>query len=195
VGTSRDDTELLLSRARGGDESAAREVFDRLYADMRRIAGAMFRGQRPNHTLEPTAVVHEAWLKLAGAERAAALRDRAHALALGARAMRQVLANHARDRAAGKRGGGAARQRVTVSGLGDGEEERALEVAALNEALERLSGLDERQGRIAEMRLLGGLAIEEIAVLLGVSARTVEVDWSMAKRQLRAWLRPEVPPP
>jgi RNA polymerase sigma factor (TIGR02999 family) len=189
VGAPSDDTEALLARARGGDEAAAEALFQRFYADLRRIAGAMFRSQRAGHTLEPTALVHEAFLKMAGAGSRAAWRDRAHALAVGARAMRQVLSNHARDRAAGKRGGGEERRRMTLSGLGEGEG-RAVDAAALHEALDRLAALDDRQGRIAEMRLLGGLTVEEVAALLGVSTRTVEVDWSMAKRLLQGWLSP-----
>lgn len=191
-GKARAETTELIARARQGDGAASDALYERLYGDMRRIAGSLFRSQRNNHTLEPTGVVHEAYLKLVGANSPASWQDRAHALAVGARAMRQVLANHARDRSAAKRGGGSARQRVTVAGIeGDGAS-RALDAAAIHEALERLSALDERQGRIAELRLLAGLPIAEIATLLGVSTRTVEVDWRMAKQQLGAWL--DAPP-
>jgi RNA polymerase sigma factor (TIGR02999 family) len=188
VGTTPGETTRLLERVRGGDEGAAQQVFALLYDDMRRIAGRVFRTQKASHTLEPTALVHEAYLKMAGAGGGAAWRDSAHALAVAARAMRQVLANHARDRAAQKRGGKAPRDRLTLSGVaGNAAETDAVE---FHEALERLTALDERQGRIAEMRLLGGLSTEQIAVLLGVSPRTVELDWRMAKQTLAGWLSP-----
>jgi RNA polymerase sigma factor (TIGR02999 family) len=187
------DTTRLLDRVRAGDADASRALFDRLYADMRRIAGRLFRSQRSDHTLEPTALVHEAYLKMAGAGAEAAWKDGAHALAVAARAMRQVLANHARDRKAEKRGGDLERERVTLAGLEGGPGDGALDVVAFHEALERLQALDERQGRIAEMRLLGGLSTDSIALLLGVSTRTVELDWGMAKSTLRAFLSGDRP--
>lgn len=184
----------LLERVRLGDADAAQAVFALLYEDLHRIAHRVFRSQSGRSTLEPTALVHEAFLKMAGADGAASWKDSAHALAVGARAMRQVLANHARDRIAQKRGGpqegGQALDRVTISGVADGEGGREVDAAAFHEALDRLASLDERQGRIAEMRLLGGLSIEQIAVLIGVAPRTVELDWKMAKEQLRRWVGP-----
>jgi len=189
VGTPVDDTARLLERMNSGDPQAAEALFGILYEDLRRIASSLFRSQRRAHTLEPTALVHEAYLKMVGAERAASWQDRAHVLAVAARAMRQVLANHARDRAAEKRGGGALRERVTLAGV-EGCGGAAVDAVAFHEALDRLAGLDDRQSRIAEMRLLGGLSIEEIAVLLGVSTRTVELDWRMAKDALASWLAP-----
>jgi RNA polymerase sigma factor (TIGR02999 family) len=175
----------LLERVRAGDAEAERALFDRLYADLRRIAGRLFRSQRAGHTLDATALVHEAYLKVAGGGAAAQWNDSAHALAVAARAMRQVLANHARDRAAAKRGGGAARARVTLAGVADpGPDAIGVDLLDFHDALERLAALDERQARIAEMRLLGGLPVETIATLLGVSPRTVELDWRMAKETL-----------
>jgi RNA polymerase sigma factor (TIGR02999 family) len=184
-----DDTARLLERLRDGDPQAAEALFALLYEDLRRIAGRLFRSQRRTHTLEPTALVHEAYLKMVGADRAQGYADRAHVLAVAARAMRQVLANHARDRAAQKRGGGADRERVTLAGVA-GTGGAAVDAVAFHEALDRLAALDDRQARIAEMRLLGGLGVEEVAVLLGVSTRTVELDWRMAKQALAAWLAP-----
>lgn len=177
----------LLVRVREGDADAQERVFALLYDDLLRIAGRVFRGQRAGHTLEPAALVSEAFVKLAGAGSEATWKDSGHALAVAARAMRQVLANHARDRAAQKRGGPERGDRVTVSGIADGEG-REVDAAALHEALEHLTALDARQGRIAELRLLGGLEIEKIATLLGVSTRTVELDWRMAKATLRGRL-------
>ena len=178
------ETTRLLDRLRAGDPEAAEAVYVRLYEDLRRIAHRVFASQRKGHTLEPTALVHEAWVKIAGADSAASWKDSAHALAVAAKAMRQVLANHARDRAALKRGGGVFRERVTISGVAGAGEGREVDAVALHEALDHLSALDARQGQIAEMRLFGGLTTEQIATLLGVAPRTVELDWSMAKREL-----------
>jgi RNA polymerase sigma factor (TIGR02999 family) len=188
VGPDPGETTRLLDRVRAGDRAAAEAVFARLYDDMRRIAERVFRTQRRDHTLEATALVHEAYLKMAGDDHVAKWRDSVHALAVAARAMRQVLANHARERAAGKRGG-EGRERLTLSAV-PGEEGRDVDLVAFHEALERLSALDERQGRIAEYRLLGGLSTDQIATLLGVSPRTVELDWKMAKQSLSRWLAP-----
>src|SRR5689334_15940968 len=138
---------LLLERVRAGDAKAAGELYDVLYEDLKRIAGRIFRG-RGNPSLGATALVHEAYLKLAGADHEAAWKDSGHALAVAARAMRQVLANHARDRAAKKRGGGRALARVSVADLLGEDGERAVDAAALHEALERLEALDARQAEI-----------------------------------------------
>jgi len=180
----------LLERVRAGDEGAGEALYAILYEDLKRIAERLFRGRRPGHTLGPTALVNEAYLKLAGAEGEHAWRDSAHALAVAARAMRQVLANHARDRAAKKRGGGRARRSLTVSELASPSDDRAVDAAALHEALSRLEALDPRQARIAELKLLGGLSTDQIAALLGVATRTVELDWRMAKQTLSEALGP-----
>ena len=182
----QDDAELqeLLRRAGGGDAAAASQLFELLYPNLRLIAGRIFREQAGPHTLQPTAVLHETYLKLFGAASRgnAAWQDRSHFLNVAARAMRQVLVNHARDRHAAKRGGEAVR--VT---LGDGDAAGApLEpgVLDIDNALTELAGLDERQARIAELRVFGGMTNPEIAQALSVSLRTVELDWSMAKRWL-----------
>jgi RNA polymerase sigma factor (TIGR02999 family) len=180
----------LLERVRAGDAAAGEALYTLLYEDLRRIAGRIFRRARPSHTLGPTALVHEAYLKLAGADSPERWKDSAHALAVAARAMRQVLANHARGRVAQMRGGGRARADVTLSALLGPGSEMPFEAAAIHEALERLEALDPRQARIAELRLLGGLATEQIAALLGVSSRTVELDWRMAKETLIRYLAP-----
>lgn len=174
----------LLERVRAGDRSADDALYAILYEDLKRIATRLFRGRTAGHTLGPTALVNEAYLKIAGAASEATWKDSGHALAVAAKAMRQVLANHARDRAAQKRGGGRARRSVTVSGLASPSDDRAVDAAALHEALERLEALDARQARIAEWKLLGGLSTDQIAALLGVSTRTVELDWRMAKQTL-----------
>lgn len=178
--------DTLLADVRRGAPGAADEAFRRLYGEMRRIAGGLFRSQKAEHTLQPTALVHEAYVKLLGAEGGLHVNDRAHFLSLAARAMRQVLINHARDRAAGKRGGGRARERITVvspeAPRGD------VEILDLHDALEALSRVDERQGRIAELRIFGGLTTAEVAAVVGIAPRTVELDWRLAKTWLAARL-------
>jgi RNA polymerase sigma factor (TIGR02999 family) len=153
--------------------------FDELYRELHEMAGRIFRSQRSNHTLQATALVHEAYLKMAGRE--GAWNDRTHFLATAARAMRQILVNHARDRGAAKRGGGVDRQRVTLSGVPLPEGALDLDVLSLHEALEELGTLDPRQARIAELRTFGGLTNKETAEAVGVSLRTVELEWRMAK--------------
>lgn len=164
------------------------EEFEAVYAQLHAIAGRLFRSQAPGHTLQPTAVLHEAYLKLAGGagRDAARWQDRAHFVNLAARAMRQVLVNHARDRSAHKRGGGEVPwRRITLDPhLGADLGRSELDLIHLDDELARLAGLDERQARIVELRVFGGLSHPEIAELLEVSLRTVELDWKMA----RSWL-------
>ena len=173
------DVTVLLHRLRDGEPEAANALFQRLYGELRGLADVLFRSQRRDHTLQPTVLVHEAYLKMLRPD--AEWKDRAHFFAVAAKAMRQILVNHARDKAALKRGGGAA-QRVTMAdapapGLD-------VDVLAVHEALQELAKLDERQAQLAELRFFGGLNNKEIAEVLGVSLRTVELDWKMAKDQL-----------
>lgn len=158
------------------DDLLAKEV----YKQLRALAGSYFRGQRSDHTLSPTGLVHEAYLRLQ--KQGSAWDDPAHFMAVAATAMRQILVNHARDAKAQKRGGGG-RERVTLSGLAadDRDEVDALAVDAL---LRELETLDPRQARLVELRVFGGLSEEELAQVLGVSLRTVQKDWRRAK----AWL-------
>jgi RNA polymerase sigma factor (TIGR02999 family) len=155
-----------------------------LYDELRRLAAGALRGQRPDHTLQPTALVHEAYLKLAASAGGAggALAGRTHLLATAARAMRQILVDHARARTREKRGGGAVQ--VTLSLAGASAEPSAFDLLAFDEALRRLEALDSQQVRIVELRYLVGLSVEEVAGVLGVSATTVKRDTAMA----RAWL-------
>jgi RNA polymerase sigma factor (TIGR02999 family) len=173
----------ILRRLREGEEAAGGELFERLHPELRAMAARLFRSQRPGHTLQPTALLNEAYLKIA-TPGVGAFADRAHFLAVAARAMRQILVNHARERAAAKRGGGRDRRRVTLSGAAVSGEGRILDVLVVDDALEALGRLDERQARIAEMRCFGGLTNREVAASLGVSLRTVELDWRMAKTTL-----------
>ena len=177
-----DATALLLDvRARGDD--AVEALFPLVYDELHRLAHLQLRRRRPGQTLNTTALVHEAYLKLVRADDVS-WEDRAHFYALSARAMRQILLNHARARGAQRRGGD--RHRVTLDGLGteDLAEARAATLLDLDAALDALAALDERMGRIVELRFYGGLSEEEVAEVLGVSPRTVRRDW----RQSKAWL-------
>lgn len=172
------DVTRILEELRGGEPEAQGKLFDLCYRELRSLAGAVFSSQRKGHTLAPTALVHEAYLKMVGSE----CKDRAHFFAVAARAMRQVLINHARDKAALKRGG-LGGMKVTLSdAVAPGG--REVDLAAVHEALEDLRKLDERQARIAELKFFAGLENTEIAEALNVSLRTVELDWKMAKETL-----------
>jgi RNA polymerase sigma factor (TIGR02999 family) len=173
---------LLLGRARAGDERARGEVLAQVYGDLRRVAARLMRRERADHTLSPTAVVHEAVIRLLGEavfDRAA---DRSFLFASAARAMREVLIDHARRRAADRRGGG--RRRVALGMMVDYFEGQGLDVVAVHEALDRLAELDRRQAQVMTLRYFGGMTVAEVAAALGVSVATVEQDGRLA----RAWL-------
>jgi RNA polymerase sigma factor (TIGR02999 family) len=155
-----------------------------IYAELRRLAGQAMRHQPPGHTLQPTALVHEAYLKLAAAHHLA-LADRGHLLATAATAMRQVLVDHARSQKRDKRGGQPLR--VTLP-EGAARAEPAIDLLALDEALSRLGAIDGQQVRIIELRYLAGLTVEEAAELLGLSPRTIKRETATAK----AWLMREI---
>lgn len=174
---------LRAAGAGNGDDEAV--LRDAVYAEMRAIAGAYFRAQHAQHTLQPTALVNEAFVRLIGSD-PTALESRAHFLALAAKAMRHILIDHARRKRAEKRGGGL--DRVTLTGVLSSSGEQAYDAIDLDAALEKLAGIDERQARVVELRFYAGLRVAEAAGLLGVSDRTVEMDWRMA----RAWLRREL---
>ncbi len=177
----------LLERASAGDAGARATLFDVLYRELRRLAEAAMRAERVNHTLQPTALVHEAFLRLASAQ--GSFQNRAHFLGVAASAMRRVLVDHARGRNAQKRGRGATL--VTVPDLDDLPQPAAsddLDLVVLDDALSRLSVLDARQGQIVELRFFGGLSVEETAAVVGVSERTIKREWQLS----RAWLRREI---
>ncbi|MCC6786082.1 MAG: RNA polymerase subunit sigma-70 [Planctomycetes bacterium] len=173
---------------REGDASAAHEMLPLVYDELRRIAGQILRpGQGPS-TLQPTALVHEAWLKLSkAAEGGAQLNDRCHFLAVAARAMRQVLVNHARDRKAQKRGGGAAR--VPLDDYLGVLEAKTGSVVELDDLLMRFAADFPRPAQVVELRVFGGLTLDEAAAALGIAASTVSEDWRFA----RAWLMRALP--
>ena len=163
----------------------AEELVPVLYDDLHRMAANFLRGERQGHTLQPTALINEAYLRLVKQEDMT-WQNRAHFLAWASHTMRQVLLNYARDRRAQKRGGG--RDRVPIDDILVSFEKRSIDLEALDEALERLAEADAQRGRIVELRFFGGLTHNEVAEVLGVSVDTIERQWRFA----RAWLHREV---
>lgn len=173
---------LLLADVRTGDEAASARLMEIVYAELRALAGSYAKGQRLGHTLQPTALVHEAFVKLvegSGQEWS----DRAHFFAVAATAMRQILTDHARAQRAQKRGGEW--QKVTLDEGAFAGGQRDLDLVALDDVLHELAEYDARKHRVVELRFFGGLTAEETARVLGVSLTTVESDW----RAARAWLQ------
>jgi RNA polymerase sigma factor (TIGR02999 family) len=171
----------LLQRWAQGDEAAFGDLVPLVYQELRRLAHHRLRSQRADHTLQSTALVNEAFLRLLGSE-PAQLQNRAHFVAVSSRLMRQILVDYMRRRTADKRDGGF---RIDIEALADLPVQGDAQVLALDEALESLSQQDDRQARIVEMKFFGGLTAPEIAEVLGVSLTTVERDWAVA----RLWLR------
>ncbi len=175
---------VLLERLRSGDETARKELFEAVYDDLRRIAAKHMRRERVGHSLQPTALVHEAYLRLVG--RVQEFRDTGHFFAVASHAMRLLLVDHARRKRAAKR------DPWTIVDL-PGEQwaynaAQPETILALDDALGRLAELDERKCRIVEMRFFGGLSEEHIAQTLGISIRTVRREWAFAK----AWLYDQI---
>jgi len=180
------DVTALLLAWRAGDPGAGERLLPAVYAELHRQAERAMRRENEEHTLQATALIHEAYLRLVD-QRRVEWRNRAHFFGIAAQTMRRVLVDHARGRLAEKRGG--AMQRVTLGEVGAGPgSDPALDVLALHEALERLAELDADQARLVELRYFGGLGIEETAEALGVSTSTVKREWAVA----RAWLRREL---
>jgi RNA polymerase sigma factor (TIGR02999 family) len=158
------------------------------YAELRRIAGRLMSRERPDHTLAATALVHEAWLKLAGPGQMPVVADRAHFFALAARAMRHILVNHAQAKKADKRGGGVAHLTLAeAEGVAAGSDPTS--VLAVDQALKLLANVDPRAAEVAELKVFGGLENAEIAQLLGISEPTVKRDWVFARAQLAQSLK------
>lgn len=175
----------LLGELRAGKPGAEAQLFTLVYDELRRIAGGYLRRERPDHTLQPTALVHEAYLRLVEqSERN--WQNRAHFIGIGAHLMRQILVDHARKRAALKRRGDA--HGLTLDDVALPQALQMEELLNLDQALCRLELLDKRQSRIVELRFFGGLSEEEIGQVLGISVRTVKRDWNVA----RAWLYSEI---
>lgn len=179
------DPARLLADWRRGDRAALDELFPIVYQELRRRARAYLRNQPGAETLTTTALVHETYLKLVGAT-ALTWKDRAHFMALAARAMRQVLISYARRNRAAKRGGGVVK--IELDSQPSLTDFAADQFLALNDALEQLAILNERLSRTVELRFFGGMSLEETAEVIGVSPSTVKLDWQKA----RAWLYREL---
>ena len=177
-------TQMLLDWSQG-DQQALDRLIPVVYAELRRLASRHLRRERADHTLQTTALIHEAYLKLIE-QRNVQWQNRAHFFGIAAQLMRRILVDHARTRHRVKRGGAA--MRVPLEEVVVAVEGLNINLVSLDEALTRLATIDSRQGRIVELRFFGGLSIEESAEVLGISAATVKNDWSVAK----AWLRREL---
>jgi RNA polymerase sigma factor (TIGR02999 family) len=172
----------LLDRWSQGDESAFRELIPLVYDELRRLAEHYLRGERAGHTLQPTALVHEAYLRLSGLNEMR-LQNRTHFYGAAAQAMRRILVDHARRRLADKRGAGVDVVPLDEASL-DGPVDLRLDLVALEDALNALTALAPRPARVVELRYFGGLSVAETAAFLGVAPATVKRDWNFA----RAWL-------
>lgn len=183
-----DQVTSLLRDMQGGDSAAVDRLVPIVYRELRRIAGALMKSERPDHTLQPTAVVHEALVRLMEGE-PVSFENRAHFFAIAARIMRRLLVDHARRRITDKRGGENLQQVELEDGLALTVEQSS-DVLALHDALDRLERLDERQARIVEMHYFAGNSLEEIAAIVGVSDRTVRRELNTARLFLRQQLKP-----
>jgi len=177
-------TELLL-KARRGDSSALADVFPLIYDELRRLASQQLKREPDGHTLSPTALVHEAYIKLIDYSRME-WNGRSHFLAVASTAMRRILVDHARGHRSGKRGGSL--KRVPIESVELGTEDRADLLIAVDEALVRLKEIDARQAQVVECRFFGGMTEEETAEALGIGVRTAKRDWAKAK----VWLHKEI---
>jgi RNA polymerase sigma-70 factor, ECF subfamily len=176
------DLTITRGTRRAGDHRAGGELLGLVYDELRRVAAHLMRRERAGHTLSPTEVVHEAVLRLLREAVFDEGADRSYLFASAARAMRAVLIDHARRRAAGRRGGG--RRRVPLDAVVDYFEQEGMDIVAVHEALDRLAEINERQAQVMTLRYFGGMTVAEVAAALGVSSVTVERDWRVA----RAWL-------
>lgn len=178
-------TTRLLRRVAAGDLQAEGELLPLVYAELHELAGALMAGERRQHTLQPTALVHEAWMRMRGGEDLREA-DRARFVGVAAKAMRRVLIDHARRRNAEKRSGGRAQEPLDVALAAYAE--NGPDLLDLDAALARLEALDPQLSKIIELRFFGGSSNDETAAVLGVSTRTVERGWKTAQ----AWLRSEI---
>ncbi|MHC4947694.1 MAG: sigma-70 family RNA polymerase sigma factor [Planctomycetota bacterium] len=185
-GDTQETVTRLLGEVAEGRTDAASELLPLVYDELRALAGAYFRNERDNHTLQPTALVHEAYMRLVG-QQSIEFRSRRQFFVVAAKAMRNILVDHARTKRRQKRGGGRAPvaldpDRVSVDPANE------LDMLALDEALERLAALDERKARLVELRFFGGLTSEQAADVLDIARSTAAEEWRMA----RAWLYREL---
>ena len=178
-------TQLLIDWGRG-DQAALEKLMPLVYSELRRLATNYLRRERAGHTLQPTALVNEAYLKLVS-QKNAKWQNRAHFFAISAQLMRRILVDHARRHQALKRGGSEQR-RLSITTAEELAAQPAIDLLALNEALDELAKMDPQQSRIVELKFFGGLSIEETAEVLGIGHATVEREWKSA----RAWLRTQL---
>lgn len=172
----------LLQSVSSGHKADVDALMEAIYSDLHRLAACHLRGERPDHTLQPTALVHEAWMKLVD-QHSTTWRDRNHFFAIAARVIRRILVDHARGRQALKRGAGL--ERIPLDDLPLPDAAPQIDLLALNEALAELQELDPQQARIVELRFFAGLGLDEIADVLEIGPRSVDRHWSTAK----AWLK------
>ena len=182
------DVTILLADIKRGDSEALPKLIPLVYKELRRLAAHFLRDERVGHTLQPTALVHEAYLRMVD-QTQANWQNRTQFMAIAAQVMRRILVDYARQRVAAKRGGGVVPAALEVSEAAGGFEQSE-EMLAVDEALARLQELDPQQAKVVEMRYFGGLSVEETAEALAISPRTVKRDWAMAK----AWLKLEFSP-
>jgi RNA polymerase sigma factor (TIGR02999 family) len=185
--STKDVTRLLLDWS-AGDRAALDQVMPLVYDELRRLAGQYLRRQRPGHTLQPTALVHEAYIRLVDQSHVQ-WQNRAHFFGMAAQVMRRILVDHARRHQAAKRGSGA--RTVALDDAVSFSKERQVDLVALDDALTGLATFDPQQCRIVELRFFGGLTIEETAEVLGLSPATVKREWNMAKTWLHKQVRRE----
>jgi RNA polymerase sigma-70 factor, ECF subfamily len=188
----------LLKAMHSGDAHAAEELLPRVYAELHRLASAYMRRERPNHTLQPTALIHEAYMRLVGDE--IDWTSRGQFIGFAARVMRQVLVDHARARMAERRAGGLHRVEMedNLVVAPDIDPNRIDEILSIDQALSRLAREDKRKARVVELRYFGGLSVEQIAAVLNIAPRSVKRDWQLARiwlhRALRSHRAPEAAP-
>ena len=186
AGDVRAEVTTLLGAIRAGKEDAKSRLVELVYAELRGLAAGLMRRERAGHTLQPTALVHEACLRLLAPEVLNVAQNRAHFFAAAARAMRHILVDHARQRAAGKRGGG--QEARTLDDVLDHFAERNLDLLAVHDAVTELARLNERQSQVIELRFFGGYTVPEVAEQLQVSVSSVERDFRKACAYLRSRL-------
>ena len=182
--SAKEVTQLLMDWGKG-DAQALNQLMPLVYNELHRIAGRYLRNERPNHTLQTTALINEAYVRIVDGK-SVKWQDRAHFFGVAAQIMRHILVDHARSSRSAKRGGGV--QKLTLDEAVAGSQERNLDLVALNDSLNSLAQIDPQQSRIIELRFFGGLTIEETAEVMSISPATVKRDWNMAK----AWLYGEI---
>jgi RNA polymerase sigma factor (TIGR02999 family) len=183
--SAREDVTVLLAEVAKGNEGAASKLIPLVYDELRRLARGYMRRERDDHTLQATAVVHEAYLKLVGQR--VDWQDRAHFFGIAAQMMRRILIDHARGHLRDKRGSGE--KPIPLDEALTFAPEQSMQMVKLDESLERLAKIDPRQSKIVELRFFGGLTVEQTAEVLGVSPKTVKRDWSFAKSWLHGDLK------